>query len=108
MRLFSSILFIYFSVLTVTPFFCTSIVKKVLTDCGNEIKCPKKNADDSNRDTNNCKSCCLMENCCDAIVNLPEFNFNIEGLKLQKKTLAKKDKAFSDYLSECWHPPEIS
>lgn len=114
MKFIAMILVVYVSLLTLSPVVCgTYIAVKQTADCCNENKdreCSKEqttNKQSDKSDSNSCLSCCSVQNCHCSFVDAPQFNFQIQMSLNSKRVPIKNDKVLSDYLSDCWQPPEV-
>lgn len=101
MRFIAVILVCYISLVTVTPAVCgTCTVLKQVNLCCNDDK-------DQSDNTTTCTPCCSLQNCHCNFVAIPQFDFLVQIDINSKKTPIKNDKILSDFLSDCWRPPEI-
>lgn len=109
MRLIAIILVTYISVLNMSPIVCgTYIAIKQTVSCSSD-KCAEKKTSKQKSDTgSSCLSCCSVQNCNCSFVDASQFNFLVQINLNSQKAPFKKDKVLSDYLSDCWQPPEIA
>lgn len=115
MRSIALILVAYLSLLTTSPAVCNGYLVLRQDDlCCNitcETECSKdlstnKPSGPSEKESS-CLSCCSLQNSHCSFVAVPEFNFNVEMSLNTKRPPVKNDKVLSDYLSDCWQPPEL-
>ena len=99
MKAFSVILLTYVLLLLVAPTVCNMMMQ-----CSKEQAANKKSKDN----TTSCESCCSIQNCHCNFTGVQHFNFQIPTNTITKKIHTQNDNVLSTYLSECWHPPELS
>jgi hypothetical protein len=115
MKIIASILILYFGLLMMQPFYHMDIVMaKPAKACGGDMCCKKK---DQHKGTNSCKdaSACNRDFCnpfvpCGISIvhrtQQPDFVNPVLGLSKKKKPTIN-EPIISDYLADCWHPPEL-
>lgn len=109
MKLVAAILLTYVSVLVTAPALCAmeEIATKAGLSCtGNESDDCSKESDQSN-EKSPCMPCCTVQSCQCYFITINEFNLNIQESVSISTIPYTNDKILSDYLSECWHPPEL-
>ena len=113
MKFIAVILVTYISLLTISPALCGfyAAFKRVDLCCSteNNKQCSKEQTGNSKQSDSDvpCKPCCSIQNCHCNFINVPPFDFFVQTGATAKKTPFKNDKVFSNYLPDCWHPPEI-
>jgi hypothetical protein len=111
------ILLTYMSLLTVSPALCGMYAALKQADlccstdsdkqCSKEQPDSNKQSDKSDSNTP-CTPCCIIQNCHCYFVGVPQFDFHIIAYTTTQKIRVTNDNVFSNYSSECWHPPETS
>lgn len=98
MKAFSIILLTYVTLLLVVP-----------TVCNTMMQCSKEQSADKNSKNTpkSCESCCALQNCHCNFTGIQQFNFQISANIIISKIHTQNDNVLSNYLSECWHPPEL-
>lgn len=115
MRLIAVILVAYISLLTVLPVICgTYIVLEQAelccnsasdNQCSEEQSCNEQSDEENNNSS--CISCCSVQNCNCNLVDVSRFNFLVQISLNSKRAKVENDKVISNYLSDCWQPPEL-
>ena len=110
MRLIAIILVTYISALTISPVVCgTYLAIKQSVSCNDDNQCRKEPTENNkSENSSSCLSCCSVQNCHCNFVEAPQFSFLIQTNINTQRAPIKIDKVLSDYLSDCWQPPEIA
>jgi hypothetical protein len=116
MKFITAILVTYISLLTVSPALCglASMLKQVDLCCAadNEKKCSKEPSDNKEQSDQSdsktpCIPCCSVQNCLCYFVGVPQYDLAVQLITVAQKIRVKNENVFSNYLSNCWHPPKL-
>lgn len=113
MKYIAIILVTYISLLTISPALCGfyAAFKRTGLCCltNNDKQCSKEQADNSKQPgkSDSDTTCCSIQTCHCNFINVLPFDFSVQTGRTAKKAPFKNDKIFSNYLPDCWHPPEI-
>lgn len=113
MRIVSAILFIYVSLLIVSPSVCGMFTVVEETGmCGSSCEYNQCSEEQTENESSEkelpCTPCCLIQNCNCCFVAPASFEFQPLIVYSAKKTQSKNDNVVSNYSCDCWHPPEMS
>lgn len=109
MRIVSAILFIYVSILIVSPSVCGifTVVEEteMCTSSFEHTQCSEKQTDNELSEKES--PCYLIQNCNCCFVTPAPFEFQPLIVYSSKKIQSKNDNVVSNYSSDCWNPPEV-
>jgi hypothetical protein len=103
----------YVSLLTVSPVLCglTMAIKQMDLCCSETGKdCSDGQTDDKpqkSSENNCCVPCCSVQNCHCYFVTPQQFDFSVKLFKTIQKLRLQNESLTSNYLSDCWNPPEF-
>ena len=112
MRFFALVLVFYLLLLTVSPAVCQvyEAVSQVDLCCtgGSDEQCNQKDSEErkSSNTSNSCTPCSAIQNCCCYFVMTTPFKFSNPIVSITEKIWVNNESVISDYLPDCWHPPE--
>ena len=112
MRIISAMLFIYVSLLIVSPSICGMCASADETEmCSSSCEYTQcsgeQNENESSEKDSPCTPCCLIQNCNCCFIAPTAFEFQPLIVFSVKKIQSKNDIVVSNYSSDCWHPPEM-
>ena len=113
MRIISILLISYISLLIISPsvggMFVVAEETNMCCNSDDDNQCSREQSENRSSDKDSpCTPCCLIQNCNCCFLASSSFEFQPLIAAGLQKIQSKNDQIHSNYLSDCWHPPEMS